>query len=113
MNQLYAATSSAVFKWNPLTSDWDAETLPNQGSVQILDLWVSGDGNEVWVALNASFVLRKRGTTWESIPLPVASTFLAYRIFGFDSAGRDLWITGSHQSQAFQGTIAYHFERQP
>lgn len=109
---LYAATSSAVFKWDPATSQWALEPIP-AGQTTIQDLWVSSDGNEVWVALNSASVLRKQGTDWQTLSLPVAPTFKAYRIIGFDSPDRDLWITGTHDSQAFTGTLAYHFSRQP
>jgi hypothetical protein len=111
-DHLYAATSSSVFKWNRAASRWDLETSAS-GQASIQDLWVSGDGSEVWVALNSASVLRKQGTEWQTIPLPVAPTFMAYRIIGFDAPARDLWITGTHDSQAFKGTIAYHFSRQP
>lgn len=111
-DHLYAATSSSVFKWNRVASRWELEpSAAGQASIQ--DLWVSGDGSEVWVALNSASVLRKQGTDWQTITLPVAPSFMAYRIIGFDAPSRDLWITGSHSSSGFTGTIAYHFSRQP
>ncbi|KFE72113.1 hypothetical protein [Hyalangium minutum] len=111
-DHLYAATASSVFKWNRTTSQWDLDT-PASGQATIQDLWVSGDGSEVWVALNSATVLRKQGPDWQMLTLPVAPTFMAYRIIGFDTPDKDLWITGTHDSQAFKGTIAYHFSRQP
>jgi hypothetical protein len=111
VTRLYAATGSEVFKWNSSASRWDLETSVTQGSVQ--DLWVSDDGTEVWVALKTASVLRKRGSTWAPLALPVALSFSAYRIIGFGTPVHDVWITGTHASQEFTGTIAYHFELQP
>lgn len=111
-DHLYAATASSVFKWNRTHSSWDLDTSAS-GQASIQDLWVSGDGSEVWVALNSATVLRKQGPNWQMLTLPVAPTFMAYRIIGFDTPDKDLWITGTHDSQAFKGTIAYHFSRQP
>ncbi|MBN1207866.1 MAG: hypothetical protein JXB05_23580 [Myxococcaceae bacterium] len=112
---LYAATSSEVLRWAPgegWQSEFTAPELDGQApSVQ--DLWVSADGHDVWVTLKTSYVLRKHHGAWSVLQLSVPSGFEALQVYGFDTPGGDLWITGTHShGDLFFGTIAYHYERQ-
>jgi hypothetical protein len=111
---LYAATASEVLSWMP-GGGWQTETLVpllNWQSPAVQDLWVSADGNDVWVTLKTSYVLRKHGGQWSVIHLPVDPGFSALQVEGFDSPTGDLWITGTGSSSVSLGTTAFHYERQ-
>lgn len=111
---LYAATSSLVLRWTP-EQGWRPEvSVPvlDLQPAKVQDLWVSGDGTDVWVTLKTSYVLRKHGGQWSVIQLPVAPGFSALRVRGFDTPAGDLWVTGTWSSGFSFGTEAYHFERQ-
>jgi hypothetical protein len=112
---LYAATSSEVLRWVP-GQGWQSETFAHQldgRAPSVQDIWVSADGNDVWVTLNTAYVLRKLHGAWHVLQLPVPPGFQALQVHGFDTPAGDLWITGtqSHDDQ-LSGTTAYHYVRQ-
>ncbi|HVG63789.1 MAG TPA: hypothetical protein VNA24_34815 [Hyalangium sp.] len=111
---LYAATASEVLRWVQ-GGGWQAEfTVPyfSGPSPAVQDIWVSGDGNDVWVTLGTDYVLRKHDGAWSVLQLPVEPGFSALQVEGFDTPAGDLWITGTQSHGWFFGTIAYRYERQ-
>jgi len=94
---------------------WQSEfTVPylSGPSPAVQDIWVSRDGNDVWVTLGTDYVLRKHDGVWGVVQLPVEPGFSALQVEGFDTPAGDLWITGTQSHGSFFGTIAYHYERQ-
>jgi hypothetical protein len=123
LDHLYAVggfSNVTVLRWDVPSTRWKTENqllpnpLPNNGQPrEVMDLWVSSNGTDVWIALNTSYVLRKVQDQWSVLQLPLHSQFRAVQVEGFDNG--ELWITGyiPHGNGPESGTYAYRFYRLP
>ncbi|MDY7232435.1 hypothetical protein [Hyalangium rubrum] len=112
---LYAVGGQVVLRWTPSAWLFEAlpETLPSDCWLsEAQDVWVNGDGSDVWVTFDTSCVLRKKQGIWSARRLPVPADFQARQVEGFsdvDGQTVDLWITGYQPTGPHAGAGAYHF----
>jgi hypothetical protein len=115
-DHLYAAggkSSVTVLRFDRANNLWRLESpfpsLPaTTQSVEVMDMWVSGDGQDLWIVLQTSFALRKHNGTWYVVYLPVDPEFQALSVEGFGNG--ELWITGVQYSSP-SGSFAYRYLR--